>query len=185
MKPNLQMYTEESPVRVQMTSQMYEIDKSKDRYPCCIVWTPIPLLTWLCPLIGHMGIAMSNGVIRDFAGPYTVSEDHMAFGRPTKYWRLQPSLARGGVAGWDQAVTEASEIYKGRMHNLCCDNCHSHVATALNLMQYGDSRGWNMVKLAIVMPFYSRYVSVWGFVKTWLPFLLIVVLVLVGYFSFK
>lgn len=179
------MYTEESPVRVQITGQMYEIDKSKDRYPCCIVWTPIPLLTWLFPFIGHMGIAMSNGVIRDFAGPYTVSEDHMAFGRPTKYWQLQPSLARGGVAGWDQAVTEASEIYKGRMHNLCCDNCHSHVATALNLMQYDDSRRWNMVKLALTMPFYSRYVSLWGFVKTWFPFVLIVILIIVGYFSFK
>ena len=28
-----------------------------------------------------------------------------------------------------------------RMHNLCCDNCHSHVARALNLMNYdGKSR---------------------------------------------
>ena len=25
------------------------------------------------------------------------------------------------------------------MHNLCCDNCHSHVARALNLMQYDGS----------------------------------------------
>ncbi len=28
---------------------------------------------WLCPIIGHMGIATANGVIRDFAGPYYVS----------------------------------------------------------------------------------------------------------------
>lgn len=28
---------------------------------------------WLFPFIGHMGIAMSSGVIRDFAGPYYVS----------------------------------------------------------------------------------------------------------------
>ena len=25
------------------------------------------------------------------------------------------------------------------MHNLCCDNCHSHVARALNIMQYDGS----------------------------------------------
>ena len=28
------------------------------------------LITWFIPFIGHMGIAYSNGVIRDFAGPY-------------------------------------------------------------------------------------------------------------------
>ena len=28
-------------------------------------------------------------------------------------------------------IREASDIYGKRMHNLCCDNCHSHVATAL------------------------------------------------------
>lgn len=161
------------------TNMLYEIDTTKDRYPCCIVWTPIPLLTWMCPLIGHMGIALSNGVIRDFAGPYVVSEDNMAFGRPTKYWQLMPSLARGGVVGWDQAVTEASEIYKGRMHNLLCDNCHSHVAMALNLMNYNDSRNWNMVKLALMLPFYSRYVSFSGFLKTWIPFVILVALVIV------
>lgn len=58
---------------------------------------------------------MSSGIIRDFAGPYFVSEDDMAFGRPTKYWQLRPHLARGGLNGWDEAVTHASEEYKTRM----------------------------------------------------------------------
>ncbi|XP_021925961.1 transmembrane protein 222 isoform X2 [Zootermopsis nevadensis] len=127
------------------------IDHQKQRYPFCVIWTPIPLLTWLFPFIGHMGIAMSSGIIRDFAGPYFVSEDNMAFGCPTKYWQLRPHLARGGKNGWDHAVTEASEEYKTRMHNLCCDNCHSHVAMALNLMHYDGSTNWNMVKLAFLM----------------------------------
>ncbi|XP_028143262.2 transmembrane protein 222 [Diabrotica virgifera virgifera] len=158
-----------------------EIDYSRDRYPFCIVWTPIPLLTWLFPPIGHMGIALSSGVIRDFAGPYYVSEDNMAFGRPTKFWQLKPTLVKGGVSSWDAAVTEASDIYKGRMHNLCCDNCHSHVATALNLMQYENSSSWNMVKLAFLMLIHGKYVSVAGFLKTWIPFLLICTLILVTY----
>ena len=28
---------------------------------------------WFIPIIGHMGICTSSGVIRDFAGPYYVS----------------------------------------------------------------------------------------------------------------
>lgn len=50
-----------------------DFDHEKGRYPFCVVWTPIPLLTWIFPFIGHMGIAYSNGIIRDFAGPYFVS----------------------------------------------------------------------------------------------------------------
>lgn len=62
-----------------------------------------------------MGIATSTGVIRDFAGPYYVSEDNMAFGKPTKYWQLNYTKAKNGIHGWDAGVAEASEIYKTRM----------------------------------------------------------------------
>ncbi|KAK0174856.1 hypothetical protein PV327_010577 [Microctonus hyperodae] len=154
-----------------------KIDPMRKKFPCCIVWTPIPLLTYLFPCIGHMGIAMSNGIIRDFAGPYHVSENNMAFGEPTKYWQLDYSRARGGIAGWDSAVAEASVVYNTRMHNLCCDNCHSHVAMALNLMHYDNSSNWNMVKLAFFMLIHGKYVSFWGFIKTWLAFFTIVAII--------
>lgn len=44
-----------------------------EHFPMCLVWCPIPLLTWLFPFIGHVGIVTSNGVIHDFAGPYFVN----------------------------------------------------------------------------------------------------------------
>jgi transmembrane protein 222 len=65
-----------------------------------------------------MGICMSSGVIRDFAGPYFVSEDNMAFGKPTKFWKLDVSKVLGGEAAWDRAIILASEEYKGRMVNI-------------------------------------------------------------------
>lgn len=43
-------------------------------------------------------------------------------------------------------------------HNLCCDNCHSHVALALNLMRYDNSTSWNMVKLCFFSLLYGKYV---------------------------
>ena len=92
-----------------------QIDINRSRFPYCIVWTPIPVLTWLIPIIGHMGIATSAGIIHDFAGPYFVSEDNMAFGKPTKYWKLDPELATGGKKGWDEGVAKASNIYCGRI----------------------------------------------------------------------
>ncbi|KAI3358328.1 hypothetical protein L3Q82_014770, partial [Scortum barcoo] len=114
---------------------------------------------WLLPFIGHMGICTSTGVIRDFAGPYFVSEDNMAFGRPTKYWMLDVSkVYASGSNAWDTAVHDASEEYKHRMHNLCCDNCHSHVAMALNLMRYENSTSWNMVNLCLLALIHGKHV---------------------------
>uniref|UniRef100_A0A3B3DEB9 Transmembrane protein 222b n=1 Tax=Oryzias melastigma TaxID=30732 RepID=A0A3B3DEB9_ORYME len=134
---------------------------------------------WLLPFIGHMGICTSTGIIRDFAGPYFVSEDNMAFGRPTKYWILDVSkVYASGSNVWDTAVHDASEEYKHRMHNLCCDNCHSHVAMALNLMRYGNSTSWNMVNLCLLTFIHGRHVSCVGFLKTWLPFMMLMGIIL-------
>ena len=94
-----------------LTAYDMKIDIKTNRYPYCVVWTPIPILSWLVPVIGHMGIATSSGIIRDFAGPYHVSQDDMAFGNPTKYWQLRPQLADD----WDDSVKRASDEYMNRM----------------------------------------------------------------------
>jgi hypothetical protein len=146
-----------------------QIDREKSRYPYCIVWTPIPLLTWFLPFVGHMGICYSTGVIRDFAGPYYVSEDDMAFGKPTRYLKLDPSKG----SNWDRSVYEASEEYKTRTHKLICDNCHSHVAMSLNLMKYRNMTSWNMIYLATLTFFCAKYVGIGGFLRTWLPSVII------------
>ncbi len=99
----------------------------------------------------------------------------MAFGNPTRYLQLdlasidpaavQPSGGSDGAEGdggaggggsggdggaavaWDRAVAAANVTYCQRMHNICCDNCHSHVANALTRMRYGNSTRWNMFVL--------------------------------------
>lgn len=65
-----------------------------------------------------MGICYTNGIIRDFAGPYYVSEDNMGFGRPTRYWRLdidKVPFVHNKKETWDRSVKEASDEYKKRM----------------------------------------------------------------------
>ncbi|XP_070561200.1 transmembrane protein 222-like [Ptychodera flava] len=173
-RPNQEGSMSESKISMYSESS-YKIDKERCRYPYSIVWTPIPCLTWILPFIGHMGICMSSGIIRDFAGPYYVSEDCMAFGTPTRYLQLKPSNARKD--NWDTAVLSASEEYKHRMHNLCCDNCHSHVAMALNMMQYNGSTSWNMVKLCFWIFVKAKYVNFLAIIKQWLPFTILVAVI--------
>jgi hypothetical protein len=151
-----------------------EIQPKHHRYPFCIVWTPLPIISWFFPFIGHMGIATSKGVIRDFAGSYYVSEDDMAFGLPTMYWQLSPDKVPGGIEAFDRAIKEASDEYRTHTHNICCDNCHSHVALALNTMQYNNKSNWNMVHLATMMIFKGKWVGISGFLHQYLPFMIVV-----------
>ncbi len=44
------------------------VECAKDQYPQCIVWSPIPMLTWMLPVSGHLGITDSTGLVSDFAG---------------------------------------------------------------------------------------------------------------------
>eukprot|EP01013_Petalomonas_cantuscygni_P011966 TRINITY_DN25661_c0_g1_i1.p1 TRINITY_DN25661_c0_g1~~TRINITY_DN25661_c0_g1_i1.p1 ORF type:complete len:270 (-),score=10.99 TRINITY_DN25661_c0_g1_i1:226-927(-) len=121
-----------------------------ERYPYCIVWTPIPLITWLLPFVGHMGIADSRGVIHDFAAPYYISVDSMAFGWPTRYFRvpLPPSpvlddagntlSASSQAERYDRALVAAVDRYQTLSYNFFTNNCHSFAATALAGMAAPD-----------------------------------------------
>lgn len=57
------------------------------------------------------------------------------------------------------AVLEASEEYKSHIHNLICDNCHSHTALALNRMRYNGKDNWNMVNLCALVFFKGRRIG--------------------------
>lgn len=48
---------------------------------------------------------------------------------------------------YDRAVAEGAMIYGKRMHNLVCDNCHSHVATILNMLRYEGRSDWNQLRV--------------------------------------
>jgi hypothetical protein len=101
-----------------------------------------------------MGICDSKGRVHDFAGPYTIGVDRFMVGPVTKYLPIDPdsfapsdaplgspitvdsvdSSAEHGssaVQRWDAAVVESDKMYAQQMHNICCNNCHHHSATAL------------------------------------------------------
>ena len=82
----------------------------------------------------------------------------------------------GGAVMWDRMIQEANEFYRGRVHNICMDNCHSHVAYALNKMGYEmyGIKNWDMVKLCFLVFFRARFLSFSGFVAQFLPFVILV-----------
>ena len=61
-----------------------------------ILWSPLPLITWFFPFIGHLGIADSRGIASDFQGPYSVGDrGRMAFGPPTRALKIDINSLEG------------------------------------------------------------------------------------------
>mmetsp|Transcript_7576 Transcript_7576/g.10237 ORF Transcript_7576/g.10237 Transcript_7576/m.10237 type:complete len:217 (+) Transcript_7576:254-904(+) len=149
-------------------------------FPCCVVWTPLPVLAWLFPLIGHAGIGLSDGTILDFAGPYFVNDQGLAFGNPTMYMQLDLHKAlelcniedtKEKLQAYDKALDRGAYVYKGQMYYIW-NNCYQFVSHCLNIMGYKGRRDWNMVRLAVELFFHARFLTASAFLRSCGPFLL-------------
>jgi hypothetical protein len=65
----------------------------------CVVWTPIPIISWVVPAIGHVGITDSRGTVYDFQGDFTIGREEMLFGEPKQKWAVpvDPTVLDGAV----------------------------------------------------------------------------------------
>ena len=151
-----------------LTFTSYKINPQKNRYPYCIVWAPIPFLTYLIPCIGHVGIATSEGIIHDFAGSFYVSIDDFSFGKPTKYLKLD--LNDKERYEYDKAILKGHNKFIFEKHNLFWNNCHNHVAYILNQLNYKGRNDYNMIDVWWILIKKGKYISFWSFIKTYIGF---------------
>ena len=157
-----------------------KLDMKKQRYPYCIVWTPLPCFTWFFPSIGHVGICTSKGIIHDFAGPYYVSEDDMAFGNPTKYILLD--LDSREFDEYDKAIEIGTCDYKKKFYSFCCNNCHSYVARCLNRLKYKGKTNYTMIHVWWMICIKGRFLSWEKFFQTYIGFIAVLIIGIGLYF---
>jgi len=78
---------------------------------------------------------------------------------------------------YDSSVLKADKIYSEMMHNICCNNCHSHVARALNKYQYRGRSDYTMIDVWWLTITQSKYVS-WGhLIKAYIGFVILMSLI--------
>ncbi|KAG9439931.1 hypothetical protein H6P81_020096 [Aristolochia fimbriata] len=166
-----------------------EIAPGKAKFPCCIVWTPLPVVSWLAPFIGHVGICREDGAILDFSGSNFVNIDNFAFGAVARYLQLDreqccfpPNLAghtcrqgyrhgeKGTAMSWDDALHTSMRHYQHKSYNLFTCNCHSFVANCLNRLAYGGSTRWNVINVAGLILFKGRWVNSMSVLRSFFPF---------------
>ena len=109
------------------------VDPRRARFPCCVVWSPLPVISWLVPFVGHLGICTEDGVILDFAGSYFISVDAFTFGATSRYVRLNPEQVP--LSPCCQKPGKTGTKFLGKM----CRNDHVVHHTALDLIYLGIS----------------------------------------------
>lgn len=189
-----------------------EIDPKNSKFPCCLVWTPLPVVSWLAPFIGHVGICREDGTILDFSGSNFINADEFAFGAVARYLQLDrqkccfpPNLTGhtckqrykhseyGPSVTWDDVLRTSTSLYESKSYNLFTCNCHSFAANCLNRLCYGGTMGWNMVSIACLMLFKAHWVDFYAILRAFTPFVVVMCLglvmvgwpFLIGLFSFS
>eukprot|EP00271_Cylindrocystis_brebissonii_P014200 TRINITY_DN35477_c0_g1_i1.p1 TRINITY_DN35477_c0_g1~~TRINITY_DN35477_c0_g1_i1.p1 ORF type:complete len:231 (-),score=13.75 TRINITY_DN35477_c0_g1_i1:1110-1802(-) len=174
--------------------EMAPINQAEARFPCCLVWTPLPVVAWLIPFIGHLGICREDGVILDFAGPYLINVGHFAFGATSRYVELKPEKGcfpqhlsdhtchsashrdRETASSWDNALNLAIRFFQHTNYNIFTSNCHSFAARCLNIMAYEGRDTWNIVDLAVMITLKGKWVSTRAAIFAWAPFFIVLAL---------
>ncbi|PON56346.1 Protein REVERSION-TO-ETHYLENE SENSITIVITY [Parasponia andersonii] len=188
------------------------IDSKKAQFPCCVVWTPLPVVSWLAPFIGHVGICREDGAVLDFAGSNFVNVDSFAFGAPARYLQLDREVCCfpqnlsghtckhgyrhtefGTSVTWDDALQSSVRHFEHKSYNLFTCNCHSFVANCLNRLCYGGSMNWNMINVAALILFKGHWVDGLSILRSFFPFMVVLSFgifmvgwpFLIGLFSFS
>eukprot|EP00920_Eleutheroschizon_duboscqi_P024975 GHVT01061754.1.p1 GENE.GHVT01061754.1~~GHVT01061754.1.p1 ORF type:complete len:178 (-),score=11.52 GHVT01061754.1:205-738(-) len=159
-------------------------EEEDQRLSFSVVWTGLPGLTTIVPVIGHLGICTSQGIVHDFAGDNFVNVGCLSFGRPLKVWRLAPHNLPGLQSSetieelWDRGIERADDQFNLRPHNIFTNNCHHHVAAALNEVRYLGKEKWTQVDVWWHCMIHGHYLS-WGSVaQAWGPFVVLIFILL-------
>ncbi|KAJ6803129.1 protein REVERSION-TO-ETHYLENE SENSITIVITY1 [Iris pallida] len=107
-----------------------KVNAKKAKFPCCLVWTSLPIVSWLAPYMGHVGICREDGVVLDFSGSHFVGSDSFSFGSVARYLQLDreqccfpPNLA-GHTCEQSYSMQKLEPQSRGMMRctRACCDS---------------------------------------------------------------
>eukprot|EP00250_Pteridium_aquilinum_P010598 c19506_g1_i3 orf=173-940(+) len=163
-----------------------------NRFPRCIVWTPLPIVSWLAPFLGHVGVCREDGTIMDFAGSYYVNIDSFAFGAAARFVQLDaqqccfpPYLSGhtcksgfehaqvGTAVSWDDGLRSCMQHFQHKSYNPFTCNCHSFVSSFLNRIAYQGSIKWSVITIVLLIILKGQWVSKWAAVRAFAPFTLV------------
>ena len=153
-----------------------EVNAKEKYFPISIIWSSIPMLTWFLPFVGHAAISDPSGWIYDFQYSYSIGKHRQrtCFGSIKKYIQLVLPVSK---EEYIEAINYANEKYSQLRHNLIFQNCHDHVGEVLNRINYLGKNDWGTLSLIWLLIRKGKYVNTKAMILTYLPFSIILFLV--------
>lgn len=123
---------------------------SKEYFPFCLVWSPLPFFTAVVPFIGHVGIGDSKGRLYDFQGNFSIGRDRMLFGKAVKYLDLSRKYVPSAytvppgpreailaeIEAFDKKLEQVVKYFRETQeYSFLRNNCHDFVASVLNAQE--------------------------------------------------
>ena len=147
------------------------------RYPYCLVWTSVPLITTILPCFCHTGITDSHGTVFDFGYSRYVSRDDLSYGGLKKVVQLFPSDAEKKL--WDSSIKKNRSVYRKKEYSFCGENGEMFCASILNMVNYKGKNDYRQYDIWKLNWKYGRYVSKCEIVKTYLGIGVLVVVIII------
>jgi hypothetical protein len=89
-----------------------------------------------------MGIGDSEGKVHDFQGSKSIRVGNGTFmTKEIKFvaidinnFKMDVPEGKTKQQVWDEAIKKSDDYFRTQNHQICCNNCHDHTATALRHM---------------------------------------------------
>ena len=116
-----------------IANEIKEINQNENKFPFCLLWTKIPLLTFFYPNFGYLAIGDSNGKIHFFENLNKFSY--------YKFFQLKLNDYEKNI--FDDVINEINNNYKEKFPDVCDNNSYCYVADILNKLNYNKKNDYN------------------------------------------
>jgi len=116
-----------------IANETTEINIIENKFPYCLLWTKIPLLTFFYPTFGYLAIGDSKGNLHFFENLNKISY--------YKFFQLNLNNYEKNI--FDDVINEINNIYKNKKPKICDCNSYCYVADFLNKLNYNKKNDYN------------------------------------------
>ena len=151
--------------------------KNNSKYKYCIIWSHIPLITFLIPFIGHSSIVNSYGFIHDFDSSYFIkiyNEEENGFSKIV-YLNLDDSQKKI----WDNVIENMDKYYKKKSFSFCGYNSFKYISNILSNIEYKGKKNYTKFDIFWLIVREGKFISKCEIFKTYFGWIIIFIIIVI------
>ena len=160
-------------------NQVIEKKKSNNsKYKYCIIWSHIPLITFLMPFVGHSSIVNSYGFIHDFQSSYFIqiyNEEENGFCKIV-YLNLNDSQK----LIWDNIIEQIDKVYQKKSFSFCGNNSFKYISNILSIIEYKNKKNYTQYDIFWLIIKEGKFISKCQIFKTYFGWILIFSIIIIS-----